>query len=590
MRYLCVHCDHRFDHEGAEPPKRCPSCMRKGGLEAREEPKASAASGERNVWAPAAALLAVALLGGGYLLMNRSAGTPSVAGDVPLQPLSRSDLGAHLAARDVTPEPYVGFFTANDAVEDLGERGVAGKSGAVEKARGVVALLRERASAGAFVAWPMDVPRDTAPKLPADVADTLDESDQHLYPLEVAGLAVAALRAEGVPAMLAEAWKFEGDPRPPDPSGQIGYFVVAVYEGEVGQGEPTYLDPYGGRTAAPAADSVRVLNDTQAVAAMMSLDALYRNVHLHDGPRAMQRAEHALRLDGRAPYARGVRAAVLLSSGSHEEAIRELSSAAEIRADGPRRLARAGVLIATNDFDGASREVAAALEEFPDYALAHAFNGLIYLQGGEDGRARDELEIARRLEPGLQKLTVWFAMLELETGNTPEALRYARQALTQAGLDPQAHIQIAQVFRQAGDFEAMRRAARRAVELTPETMRERVSALILQMLGPTALEEPLDDDDLDELDDEDWDDDDLDDFQLGGGLSLDGMPGMPGMGAPGMGAPSLGAPSGSGPSLLGDDDGASPIQHGQPGDPTILLGDPDSFSLGGGDLQLNLDE
>lgn len=568
MRYLCVHCDHRFEHEGTEPPKRCPSCMRKGGLEAREEPaaRAAAAASERNLWAPAAAVLAVALLGGGYLLMNRSSGTPSVAGEVPMRPLSTEELRAHLVERDVTPEPFAGLFEANDAINDLGERGTDGKSGNLEKARGVVALLRERATAGAFVAWPMDVPRETAPKLAADVADELSESDLHLYPLEVAAVAVAALRAEDVPAMLAEVWKFEGDRRPPDPSGQIGYFVVAVYQGEAGQGEPTYLDPYGGRTAAPSEGFVRVLDDTQAVAAMMSLDALYRNVHQHDGPRAMQRAEHALRLDARAPYARGVRAAVLLSSGSHEEAIRELSSAAEIRADAPRRLARAGVLIATNDFDGASREIATALEEFPDYALAHAFNGLIYLQGGEEERARDELETARRLEPGLQKLTVWFAMLELEAGNVAEALGYARTAMSQAGLDPQAHIQIAQVFRQADDFDSMRVAARRAVELTPESMRERVSALILQMLGPTALEEPDEELDDEELDDEEWDEED-DDFELGGGLQLGGAPGLPA------------APGGAGPSLLDDED--------RPAAPPGLPTSPGGFQLGGGSLRLD---
>ncbi len=547
--------------------------MRKGGLEARQEPAAAAAaSGERNLWAPAAAVLAVALLGGGYLLMNRATGEPSVAGEVPMRPLSTDELRAHLVERDVTPEPFVSLFEANDAVSELGERGVDGKSGNVEKARGVVALLRERAAAGAFVAWPMDVPRETAPKSAADVAAALSGSDLHLYPLEVASLAVAALRAEGVPAMLAEVWKFEGDRRPPDPSGQIGYFVVAVYANEVGQGDPTYLDPYGGRTSAPSEGFVRVLDDTQAAAAWMSLDALYRNVHQHDGPRAMQRAEHALRLDARAPYARGVRAAVLLSSGSHEEAITELSSAAEIRADAPRRLARAGVLIATNDFDGASREIATALEEFPDYALAHAFNGLIYLQGGDDERARDELENARRLEPNMQKLTVWFAMLELESGNVEEAIGYARQAMSQAGLDPQAHIQIAQVFRQANDFDAMRTAARRAVELTPESMRERVSALILQMLGPTALEEPDDlDEELDdeELDDEEWDEED-DDFELGGGLQLGGAPGMPGA------APAAG---GAGPSLLDDDD--------RPAPPPGLPSSPGSFQLGGGGLRLD---
>ena len=33
---------------------------------------------------------------------------------------------------------------------------------------------------------------------------------------------------------------------PPDPSGQLGYFVVAVYDGEPGEGDPTYYDPYLG--------------------------------------------------------------------------------------------------------------------------------------------------------------------------------------------------------------------------------------------------------------------------------------------------------------------------------------------------------
>jgi hypothetical protein len=43
--------------------------------------------------------------------------------------------------------------------------------------------------------------------------------------------------------MVAELYRFPGDGAPPDPSGQLGYYGVAVYEGKPGEGSPRLFDP-----------------------------------------------------------------------------------------------------------------------------------------------------------------------------------------------------------------------------------------------------------------------------------------------------------------------------------------------------------
>ena len=70
MRYLCVHCDHRFEAEGEEVPKRCPSCMRAKGIEpvrAAEVQAPRVADKKRQLlWLiPVAAALALALIPAG---------------------------------------------------------------------------------------------------------------------------------------------------------------------------------------------------------------------------------------------------------------------------------------------------------------------------------------------------------------------------------------------------------------------------------------------------------------------------------------------------------------------------------------------
>ncbi len=507
-RYLCVHCGHKFVQED---PTRCPSCMRKGGLERLE----GDATRSKPWLLPALAVGLVAAVALGYVLWSRS--TPdAVSGQEPLAPLSYSELRGYLREHDADGE-YADLFEADDAVEGVAEHATG--DGPVAKAESLVAYIRDRAAARAFVPWAMDTPRATPPRGASETAGRLaeDGAEGELYPLEVAVAAVAALREAGVDAMVTEIWAFPGDRVPPDPSGFLGYFGVAVYEGEVGEGEPRVLDPYGGHGTEPESSDYRVLRDTQAVAAAMGLAAAYELVHENDPVRALDRSRRALRLDERAPYLRTIQGKVLIAGAGVQQGIEELQAAAQIRPDAPRRTNLAGVFVVTGDVDQAAREVASALERFPDYAIAHATLAAIHLAQGENELARTELVAAERLESRLLNLPMLWANYFIQAGDQAQAVRKAREAVERNPNNWETRFQAARLYRMAGQYGAMRREARRILELVQPEQRAMVRQRILELLGPTALEEEDDDDGFDDLEADDLDDEPLDEDDLGGG-------------------------------------------------------------------------
>jgi len=563
-RWLCVHCGHRFDD--ADTPERCPACMRKGGLERLEVE----GSGDRPAWViPALVVAAVAAIGGAYAYWNEE--TPdAVSGDAPLAPLDLGELRGYLRGSNADGEAAE-LFEIGDAIEDLAEHATG--DGPQAKAEALTAHVRSRAEERAFVRWSLDTPRDTPPRDAEATAEKLADGDEaHLYPLEVAAATVAALREADVPAMLADVWGFPGDRAPPDPSGHLGYFAVAVYDGEPGEGTPTIHDPYGGRETQPDSESFRVLTDTQAVAAAWNVRALHELVHEEDSVRALELAQKALRLDRRSPYVRTVRGAVLIASGGVQEGFDELHTAAQIRDDAPRRNNIAGTLL-DSDVERAQREVAAALEQYPDFAAAHATLGAVLLSQGELARARAELETAERLQPQHNLLPMLWAQYHLRDGDAGLAMEKAREAIERRPHDAARRLQAAQIFRAGGDWDEMRRQARRVLEMSPRERRDVLREHITRILGPTALEEPMDelDDPLDEPLGEGGADFALDSPLLGGG----GDTAM-----------------GGGPSLLDDDLGGDLGLGGgdDEGGPALLLGDPNSLRLRepGTKLRLNL--
>ncbi len=546
--------------------------MRRNGLEEIEEPR-SAREGRPRWLLPAAAALGVALIAGGYAAWERSA-PDAVSGEPPLRPLDHGELRGYLRNQNVTGDTAENILLADEAVESLGAGGVQGSSGALERAAGVVEALRARAGAAAFVRWSLDIPRDTPVHTAAETAAIVaeDGARAELYPLEIAALAVAALRSEGVEAMLAEVWAFEGDRSPPDPAGHFGYFVVAVYPAALGEGEPSFFDPYGGHATPPSAGSYRVLTDPQVSAAALGIDALLALVHENDATLAMERVGRALALDPRSPSLHGVRGAVVLASGALEQGLEELEAAAQLRPDAPRRNNLAGVYIAQQDLERASREVAAALEIHPDFAAARVWLAAIHLAEGETALARAELVEAERLDPDLMSIARIWAQYHMMRREPEQAIARIARALQEYPRDMQLRLLAAQIYRAAGDYDEMRRHARLAVELAPAGTRTALEEQILSILGPTALEAPDDD------------------FYDGGAGALVELPELGSEGLSLSGGGSL-----SGQLEPPDPTVAGGLQLGGAGgaaDPGMRMGGASSFSLSGpgSDLQLNLHE
>lgn len=548
--------------------------MRLHDLERVDVPKPASSKSSRAVAIGAVVAIALAAAGGWMWWASK---TPAlVEGPAPVEPLDGDRLLAYVTRDRATTLPFAALFASNDAIETFAERAVSGKSSSIDKARGVAAAIAEFASKRGYVQRAFTEPRSTALRNAADTlaAISAEGAADRAYPLELAVLAASALREEDVPAMVASVSSFAGDRTPADPSGYVGYFVIALPKSDAEPREWTYVDVFGGRTAAPADGSVRVLSDVEVVANAYAIEAMRTLVHEGGSARALELADAAARIGPRLPEVRSVRGAVVLTSGNAEEGIREFESALELRDDSPRHANLATLLLMKGDMDGALRHVNAALEATPDFAGGHGTLAAIHLSQRSSEAALRELETASRLDPDLQTLPMLYANYYAMEGDMPRAIEYARNAASRRAHDPQTHLLLAQLLRQSGSYDEMRAEARKALELVPAAQQDAMRQLITQMLGPTALE--------DEAEAEEAEAEEGADEEGPGELRLDQLPEMP------SGDLRLGA----GSRLLDEEDApAAPSQAGE-GGPLLRLGDTTKLRLGAPSegLRLNLQE
>jgi tetratricopeptide (TPR) repeat protein len=358
------------------------------------------------------------------------------------------------------------------------------------------------------VAWPRIEAREGSPLTAAETWQAIqgDAARQHLYPLEVSAVAVAALRSLGVPALVAEVYRYPGESAPLDPSGRFGYFALALPK--QGDAPAQLFDAYGGRTASPAANDVRLLTDAQALGAAYALRAQAQADNAGDLKAGLADSELAVKLSPSSAAVRSVRAALLMATGGVEAGTRELAAAAQLRNDAARRNNLASLSLVTGNADSAAKEVAAVLAEAPDYALGHITLATVHLMRGEQELARAELEKAERLEPDLAVLPQIWAQFYASTNDLDQALAKAQEAVRRRPKDMQALLVLARVDRAAGRYDDMREQARKILAAAPVDQQERLKAALRGMLGPTVFETAAEEADSDP----------------GTGLSLSGSP------------------------------------------------------------------
>jgi tetratricopeptide (TPR) repeat protein len=488
MRYQCVQCDEKFELRDGEE-QRCPKCMRVHGL--RPLATESSASPERSRVIPliAAGALLLAAAGGGYFWYQRQQ-VPSDPAELARRPLPASALSAELERRGLKAEPLASLLEADDAVERFAERAVSGQSSDADKAAAVVKALRARASAQAYVPWSLSDPRAEPPRTAAETLAALakDGARLQLYPLEIAALGVAALRAVDVPAMLAEVRGVTGERAPLDASGRFGYFAIALAD----KPQTQLFDAYGGRSPF-AAEGQALRSDIEAVGAALSLRASSRLAQNEDPGAALRDADAAIKLLPGSAAVRTARGTVLLANAAADLGESELKAAAQMAPDAARRNIMAMLNLTQGQGEVAAREVSQALAERPDFALGHVTLAAVHLSAGEREQARAALEKAEALDPNLSAVLLTWSQFYASAGQNEQALSYAKRAVDAKPKDPQARLLLAGLYRQAARYDDMRTEARAVLELTPASSRERMRELIGRLLGPTALEPGVED-------------------------------------------------------------------------------------------------
>lgn len=454
--------------------------MRRGGVEPAQEVVAQGQA--RRPWVLIVALLIVAVgIGYGLYLATRVAleETP------PLRPLTATELAAYLERDEIRVGPHQSLMMLSGEAEGWPD-------GAAE-----ISARMQAASSR----WSLERPLRREVLGADETLARIDAAEGRvsLYPLEMATAMTALLRARGVKAMVAEVWELEGTGAPADPSGMLAYFVVALYESAAAAEPSAFLDPWGGGAAAPA--SVRVLRDTEVLAAALGTEAARLFARSGDGATSLPMIETALLLDPVSPTLRGVNATILLESGGADQAVREFKAAAQLRPDGPRQLntvqlhlAQASILemngqqdAAKAAFDRGSRIVGDVIQHWPRYARAHVLLASVYLGNNELERARLELEAAEALSPDAPLLWSIWAQYHLSVNDPITAAANMKRAVS---LDPdnwQLRLQAARVLQGADDDDGAKENLSAAMQMVSPEKRADIQRFVEQMMGPDAL-------------------------------------------------------------------------------------------------------
>jgi tetratricopeptide (TPR) repeat protein len=445
------------------------------------------AEGVGNMRRLLAGFAALALLGTGLQGCKRT----HSPGQVPLEPIDAKAVRADVRVlTGVDPGGLANLLQADSKVTAFAARAAQGKGDDDAKAKAVCEALQARKRKRAFDEWSRIDARD-GPPLTASAtlaAIALDDARRELYPLELTALAVASLRSLGVPALVAEVYRYPNERTPVDASGRLGYHAALV---PAGGGKPARVyDAYGGRGVAPKAGDYAVLNDAQAIGAALAIRALHRLNSALDPKGALEDSAAALKLLPASASAHSVRAAVALTRPDDLGGAGELETATKLRSDAARHNNLAIHALALGNILVGNKELTLALAEAPDYALANLMQATSYLMIQERDLARAKLEHVERLDPTLAQLPQIWAQLYAQTGDTDQALRFAQEAVRRKPNDPQPWFILARIEASAGRDADVRKHARELLTHVPAEDRDRRKRTVQMALGSGIFDEP----------------------------------------------------------------------------------------------------
>jgi Tfp pilus assembly protein PilF len=462
--------------------------------ERMEQQKNSGKSWRLVLWGIVVALLSVGALAA-WQLRDPADHPP---GQVPMLPISTAALKNDvLTLAGVDPGSLLQVLAHDASVKAFADRATAGKTSADARAQAVVAALAERRKQRGFVDWSRVEPRVG---LPLSAVETLraierDGAERQLYPLEVAALAVAALRSVEVPALLAEVYAFGKEPRPVDPSGRFGYFGVFVPEKAGAQPlRGRVYDAYGGRSQAPADADFAVWNDAQAVGGALALRAMHVLRNDLDIDAAERDSGAALTLVPSSASIHGVRAAVVNTVGhpaakSGDDGKQQLQEAQKLRDGAAQRNNLALSALTRQDWRGALKELGDTLTEMPEYALAHVTRATALLINFDFAGARAELDLAAQHDPELAFVPQIRAQLLASEGKSDEAVIEARRAVALNPQDAGSLFILARIEHRLGLKDDERKHAKQIVERTPAAAKEERTGQVRALLGPNIFDE-----------------------------------------------------------------------------------------------------
>lgn len=500
MNYLCSHCSTEFSTEDKTP--RCPVCLRKHGLLPADQASAKAESAKKDKDVPPektkassegsffrkwlwllAAGVCVVVVGAGVLIWYKTRSKPSKSSLPPRPGLGRASpevLIKHLAHNGLGSFPLP--FEPDDRIKGW-VKGIEGKDLAA-RARALLGKLnRLKAPDGPLV---VVKPSELKPKGPLTASGLLalvqagsDKKEKiHALSYELACLFLAAARAAGMKAVLAELHKIKGLSGPADPSGRSGRFGVALFEKSELQKKPDIVvDPVAHEL--DTATEYDLLDDLTAVAYSLNLKS--HSLMGSNNPDAAALFIRAARELGRASATIQCGAGTaLLALGGIDMALSSLHAAVAIRDDAPRHLCLAIGYLATRQVSKALSELSSATRLDPGYAEAYVEHARLLVDLGQPDKAEELLDRAEQARKGLRSVKVLKAVLMAVRGSIESAVERL-DALVQAKPDdPAAFFYLWQILMRSDQQEKARALEESVLKRLSGTKREVMAASIAQ--------------------------------------------------------------------------------------------------------------